>query len=386
MIEDSEKSYKQEFQRIQSANRPSARRKGGAMIEDSERPFGEIIYHFDLSAHSLPLKQFVDTAYASQTILDDFNEHIFDKKIRYELRVLPSEEGGFIEVLGLVTGGLWGILGTDIGKAYFRGLTEKEPSEWVEGLGEKHRKWLNRNKTTEIEIEPEQTAIFKPVTEDERVAETLIEFLVSFLAANMDKLQQVGLTPEKFRRAFQARNAIYEACIDNPEIEGLAFDRSHDFPIKRADFPKLITQIPDQVDVEADVPMSWSVESVDIVVNSPNWNREGRKWQGATNKHKDIAFSIEDDSFWYHVQIKDIQPDIRDNLKIQWAYPVGLSKPSHVRALRVLSYNGTKISDPMTDAELQAEFGKASIIEPDVPGLFDHLDDNHKNNKDKGED
>ena len=365
------------------------------MIEDSERPFGEIIYHFDLSAHSLPLKQFVDTAHASQTILDDFNEQIFDKKVKYELHVLPSEEGGFIEALGVVImvgGALWSALSTDIGKAYFKGLMGQEPDEWVEKLGEKTRKWLNRKKSAETTSDADALPVVKTpieaelITEEKRDTEVLVEFLISFLGANIDKLEQVGFTPEKFRRAFQARNAIYEACIDNPEIEGLAFDRSHDFPIKRADFPKLITQIPDQVDVEADVPMSWSVESVDIVVNSPNWKREGRKWQGATNKHKDIAFSIEDDSFWYHVKIKDIQPDIRDNLKIQWAYPVGLSKPSHVRALRVLSYNGTKISDPMTDAELQAEFGKASIIEPDVPDLFDHLDDNHKNNKDKGED
>jgi len=366
------------------------------MIDDNERPLGEIIYHFDLSAHSLPLRQFVDTARASQTILDDFNELIFDKKVKYELRVLPPEQGGFIEVLGvLVTGGvgLWGILGTDIGKAYFKGLTGKEPGEWAEGLGKKHRKWLNRNKpleaniTTDVVVPAEPALEGEIVTDAERDAEVLIEFLISFLAANIDKLQQVGLTPEKFRKAFQARNAIYKACIDNPEIDGLAFDRSHDFPIKRADFPRLITQIPDKVEDEDEEPASWAVESVDIVVNSPNWKRDGRKWQAATNKHQDIAFTIEDDAFWHHVQIKDIQPDIRDNLRVQWAYPAGQSKPSRdVRALRVLSYNGTKISDPMTQAELDRELREATVIEPETRGLFDDMTDNHRPPKDKGED
>lgn len=366
------------------------------MIEDHQNPFSEIVYHFDLHAHSLPLKQFIDTARASQSILDDFNEKIFDKKVKFEVRVHPSEKGGFIEVLGvIVTGGagLWGILCTDIGKAYFKGLTEKEPSEWAESLGEKHRKWLESLKKTKpeenIEVIPApETAIEgELISDEERDAAAFVEFLIAFLAANAEKLQKVGLTPEKFRKAFQARNTIYKACIDNPDVKGLSFDRSHDFPIKRSDFPKLITQIPDQVDTEGDTPMSWSVEIVDIVVNSPNWKRDGRKWQAATDKHQDIGFSVEDNSFWHHVQIKDIQPDIRDNLRVQWAYPAGLSKPSRdVRVLRVLSYNGTTISNPMSQAELNQELEEASVIEPDTPGLFDELIDNDENKKNEGDD
>lgn len=366
------------------------------MTDDTERYLGEIIYHFDLTAHSLPLRQFVDTARASQSILDDFNDHIFAKKIKYELRVLPPEDGGFIELLGLaiVSGGgaIWGVLGTDIGKAYFKGLTGQEPAEWAEKLGKRHRKKLKKNTaikpTTEATVTPDSAMPIEGeiVTDSERDAEAMVEFLISFLAANIDKLERVGLTPERFRKAYAARNAIYKACIDNSEIEGLAFDRSHEFPIKRNDFPKLITQIPDQVDVDSETPMSWSVESVDIVVNSPNWKREGRKWQGATSKHQDIAFSIEDDTFWHHVQIRDIQPDIRDNMRVQWTYPAGLSKPSHVRALRVLSYNGTKISNPMTQAELNRALEEATVIEPDMPGLFDDIYDNHSNPKKDGED
>ena len=367
------------------------------MIDDIEKPLGEIVYHFDLSAHSLSLQQFIDTARASQKILDDFNEQVFDKKIRYELRVMPPEKGGFVELLGLVVlgggGAIWTVLGTDIGKAYFKGLTGQEPGDWAEKLGKKNRKWLNRNKPAEISTDNDSLLIkttpvdSQLITDAERDAEVLIEFLISFLAANIGKLEQVGLTPEKFRKAFQARNAIYKACIDNPEIKGLSFNRSHDFPIKRADFSRLVTKIPDQIDVDNDTPMSWAVESVDIVVNSPNWKRDGRKWQAATNKHQDIAFSIEDDSFWHHVQIKDIQPDIRDNLRVQWAYPAGLSKPAKdVRALRVLSYNGTKISDPMTQAELNRTLEEATMIEPDTPGLFDDINDRYTNSENEGED
>lgn len=92
----------------------------------------------------------------------------------------------------------------------------------------------------------------------------------------------------------------------------------------------------------------------------------------STNSHKNIAFSIEDVAFWRHVNIKDIQPVIRDNMRVQWAYPAGLSKPSRdVRVLRVLSYNGTTISNPMSQSELDRELEEASVIEPETPDLFD---------------
>lgn len=298
--------------------------------DDTERALGEIIYHFDIDRQSIPLKQFVDTASSSRTILDEFNEQIFDKKIRYELRVLPPEPGGFVEALGLIilegVGLAWSALGTDVGKAYFKGLTGEEPSDLAEKFGQKTRRLLKKKATAsgELSTESEVNTVAIPieaeiVSDADRDADLLVKFLISFLAANIDKLEKVGITPTKFRKAYAARNVLYKACIDNPEIDGLSFDRSHEFPLKRADFLRLIIQIPDQVEVNTDAPMSWSVEAVDIVVNSPNWKRDGRKWQAASNKFQDIAFSIEDATFWHHVQIKDIQPDIRDNMRVQWA-------------------------------------------------------------------
>ncbi|MBC6402350.1 MAG: hypothetical protein GDA35_01740 [Hyphomonadaceae bacterium] len=366
------------------------------MIEDHDNPFAEIIYHFDLPANSLPLKQFIDTASASQSILDDFNKNIFGNKVEFEIRVRPSEKGGFIEVLAVIISGgvsLLAFLGTDIGKSYFKGLTGKKPSEWAKDIGEKHRKWLenlkrnNAEENTEIISAPEPVIGGERISDEERDAAALAELLVGFLAADADKLQQAGLTPEKFSKAFEARNAIYEACIGNPDVKGLGFDRSHDFPIKRSDFPKLITQIPDQVDTEADTkvdteadteadtegdtPMSWNVETVDIVVNSPNWKRGGRKWQAATNKRQNILFSVEDDSFWHHVETKDIQPGILDKLRVQWAYPAGPSKSPKFRVLRVLSYNGRTISDPIPQDELSQELKEARVIKPQTLPLFD---------------
>lgn len=352
----------------------------------------EIVFHFDVERHSIPLKQFIDTARSTQTVIDDFNEQLFDKKLRYELRVRPPETGGLMEVLGLVIlgggGAMWGFLATDIGKAFIKGLTGEEPAHWAEHFGKKARDEIEKRKSKKGEptIDVALPEAQEIVSDDNEIdARLLVEMIISFLAANVDKLEQVGITPAKFQKAFSGRNTIYKACIENPEVKGLSFDRTHNFPIKRADFPRQITHIPEVVEPETAQQIAWSVESVDIIVNSPNWKRDGRKWQAATNKFQDIAFSIEDETFWYHVDIKDIKPDIRDNMRVQWAYPAGLSKPANVRVLKVLTYNGKDISQPLSESELKRILEEPYIIEPDVPDLFSNEENSRKLDDDGGE-
>lgn len=356
----------------------------------------EIIYHFDIDRHSIPLKQFIDTAQSAQAVLDDFNNHYFDKKIKYELHVRPPENGGLIEVFDLVViggaGTVWAFLGTDIGKAIWRGFTDHEPAYWAEKYSRKFREYLSKklsekksseNTAQEIEkYDPSEIVIENP----ELDAEILAELIIAFFEMDFDKLKKIGLTPALLRRAFEARNKFYRACLDNKEIKGVSFDRSHDFPIKRNDFPRQIVQIPDIEKVDIELPSAWSVEEADIIVNSPNWKRDGRKWQASTKKHQDIAFSVDDETFWHHVKIRDIQPDISDNMRVQWAYPAGQSKPSHVRVLRVLSYNGKEISKRLSEEELQEELYEVNIIEPDTPDLFDRRDDNQMGESHKNKD
>ena len=116
---------------------------------ETERSFGEIIFQFDLDHHSIPLQKFLDTAQAAQTIIDGFNEQLFEKKLKYELRVQAPAAGGLIEALQLVvfvSGAVWALLGTDIGKALVRGLTGNDPAFWAEKLGKNIRKTVTRGR------------------------------------------------------------------------------------------------------------------------------------------------------------------------------------------------------------------------------------------------
>lgn len=354
---------------------------------------GEIVYHFDVDRSSMPLAQFIDSARATHEIIDDFNKTLFDGKLKYELRIKTPEDGSFIEVLMvIVTVGL-GFLGTDIGKAFFKGLTTEQPAAWAEKVGAAIRQTLLEAKTL---VEPNDSGALVEVvnaipdavlTEEvsrEIEAEAIALVLIRFLEMETERLRATGVTPEKFRAAFQGRNRIFRGCIDNPEVKGISFDRRPDFTIKRSEFPQRITQLPDSLPTDPIKPDDLNFETVDIVVNSPNWKRDGRNWQAATGKYQDVSFSIEDESFWQRVEQRDsdLKPTIRDNMRVQWAYPAGVAKPTHVKVFRVLSYNGRQLSTPMTAKEIHALKNTVHFVESDTPDLFDeHRGSNDKHGK-----
>lgn len=342
-----------------------------------------IVYHFDVEQHSIPVRQFVDTANATLTILNNFNEELFDNKGKFELRVITPQPGGFIggfKVIVVVGGVVWAFLSTDIGSTFIKGLTGHEPAFWSERLGEKSRKLIpNKDKDGGPPPDVMQRMVFEPEIEDDPKesmlleAAVLAELIVRFLETHPDQLEKIGFTKQTFRKAYIAKNSVYQACMDNREVQGLGFDSSDSFQFKRADFPRYITQLPEEENPDQEDPQNWVVETVDLLANSPNWARDGRKWQGKTETFGSIAFSIEDENFWHHVKIKDIQTDFGDNMRVQWAYLDGGSKPSNVRVLKVLSFNGRKIADPLGESELAKILESESLKEADTPDLFDCL-------------
>ena len=365
---------------------------------DHSREPGEIVYHFDVDRGSIPLAQFIETARATQEIIDDFNKSLFDEKLKYEIRVKTPEEGSLLEVLTVVVmvgGSILTFLGTDIGKAFFKGLTTESPAVWAEKVGTVIRQHLPKSKasveTGDSKILAEAVDLVPGASPADDISreiegEAIALILIRFLEVGTERLKEIGVTPEKFRAAFQGRNRIFKGCIGNPEVKGIAFDRSSDFSIKRDDFPKRITQLPDPSPDDSVKPSDLSFETVDIVVNSPNWKRDGRNWQAAAGKYQDVSFSVEDENFWRRVEQRDpdLKPSIRDNMRVQWAYPAGTTKPSHVKVFRVLSYNGRQLSNSMTDQEIQALKSTVHFVEPETPDLFDELrgsDDKH----DKGD-
>lgn len=351
-----------------------------------------IPFHFDVSDHSLPLHQFIDTAKNTQSIIDNFNREFFEGKVKYQIHVVTPREGGLIEILQVVVSvgaPIWAFLCTDIGKAYIKGLTGQEPIFWAERAGEKTKQYLlgESGGGLEIEKEEEESKLEPPKEEKKAASIILVQITLAFLQKQPEDLQKLGVSKEKFRSAYNARNNIYQGCIDNQEVKGLGFDTAHNFPITRKEFPRYIVEVPPEVETEDAIPdRQWVVETQHITVNSPNWKRDRRKWRADTRKYQDVVFSIEDETFWTHVEVKDIRPDIKDNMHVQWAYPEGSGKPSGVRVLRVLTYNGTKISDPLTDEQIKTELQDYSVEKDDQMDLFENNEDDNSSSEDKQED
>lgn len=108
-------------------------------------------------------------------------------------------------------------------------------------------------------------------------------------------------------------------------------------------------------------------------VTSPNWDRDdrARQWKGRDPQGRDRYFRIEDEDFWRQVAGGGISTHIIDTMKVQWAYQGKPEQPRNCRILRVLEFNGVRLSNPVSDTELRAALGRlADLDEDNQPDLF----------------
>ncbi len=361
-------------------------------MEEKGSTNAEVIYHFDVKHHRIPLGQFIDTAKATEAILYDFNHNFFNGELKYDLYVLPSEEGGWIEridiklrigasLVAIVTG-LAVFIDTSTGQNIIEYLTDKKPAQ--------HKKIIDLQN---LWIE-ESSSSYKT---DELAQKLLVNYMSGmpayFLDQDTDILLDNNINPDTFRKSFRARNKFYKACIDNKEVQGLSFDPSHVFPIERKDFKKKIITIPTKTDepYENTETQEFQCETTEIFVNSPNWKRKGRKWQAPNSKGKFTEFIIQDITFWQHVKVKDIPTTIEDNMKVQWMYQSENGQQKNVHVLKVLSFNGGDISEPLSEKEIQEicdrenitlEFKKDAKDLDNQLNLFSDSFDKNKNDSD----
>ncbi len=342
------------------------------IVSTTEQDLMEIIpIHFDVSDHYLPLHEFIETARTTKEIIDALNDEFFDGRFKYELIVLPPEKGSFKSRLGIkpitavgILALAWAGLESDIGKGYIKGLTGHEPSYWAEKLGESHKEAI-----THDEIEEQETVSVHCATV------ILSESTKGFLQKNYNQLRQAGITKKHFREAYEAKNEFYEACYRLPAIKGVGFSDTEDFPIKRNDFPGLIEDIPQKT--EEDDERDWTVEIRYIKVTSPNWERTDsqRTWRGKyrqNDQDKFAVFHVEDDLFWGMVEKSKIVSTGVDTLKVQWAFVEEHGRRKFTHVLRVLEYNGAKMSKPMNNEELSEKLHGFSKVDLAQKDLFDN--------------
>ncbi len=303
----------------------------------------EIIYHFKVAQHKLPLTLSIETEQATKDILDDFNHQFFGGKLKYTLHVEPPEEGGHIKYIVLTVAmvgvtSIFTIVAEDTVRSFIKGLTNNVHLDISEEFGKKIGQHLNLiDDVNDNAVETDKTGELSKEIEGKIIS--LIP--LHLLSEDIQNLEAAGITSYKFCKTFKARNKFYKACIENEEVQGLSFNRSDNFSIKKESFKNLKVDIPDS--------KYFIHDTVDIVVSSPNSKRKGRGWQTSES----ITFHIDDDNFWKYVYDKTITPRVQDKMKVQWVYENSKSKPQKVRVLKVISYKGKKISKPLSKKEIQ---------------------------------
>ena len=337
-----------------------------ASIESEEQYL--IPLHFDVTAHHLPLDEFITSACSAKAIIDCFNEQIFERKVKYQLYVVPPKEGTFLELIGvqvLAVGSLaWLVLESDMGKSFIKNFTGKEPADWTGIAGAKLRELLLKTSNTQESLPPEVIRVQR-----DEFARLFVQIVLHFLEKEPDELRKIGLMKSRFREAYKAKNEFYEKCAANPDLKAIGFDTTPNFPIRRIDFPKHVTDIPPATD--DDEYIDWEVSVENIRVHSPDWERDGRNWQARFGEDKDASFTIDDDDFWHHVKLKDMTPNFIDLMTVQWARDKNASGRKTRRVLKVINFNGMDLAAPLDDEKLKEKLKQFTVLEREQSDLFD---------------
>jgi len=309
----------------------------------------------------MDVKTLIAISQATLDLVQSISDNLFDGDLRYQLVVLPPENGSIKWSYVLwVAGGLLTFVNTDVGKGFVKGLTDKEPGVWAEQLGNVIKNGYTKINPIKHGIEGGQTKMMPFKSYDELFSTYIMcQIVIAFLEKEYEDLQSKVPVP-MFVSSYKARNDFYEACISDVHINGLGFTNESDFPIKRRDFIDFI--VPISTKDEVFDSEFWSFGTADINVTSPNWDRadRSRSWKGRDASNRERIFRIEDDRFWTMVEQKKIDADIIDHVKVQWVFQLKRGNFRNHKVLRVLEYNGKKISDPIEDKELE-EFCKRPI-------------------------
>lgn len=349
----------------------------------SEIVTNSIIYHFDVDSHSLPIGQFIDTAKATRDIIDTFNHEIFGNKLKFELHVMAVDPGGLLQsfVIGVVSASVFtGVV--SVGDAVIDVKTGHDTSFWVKQWIQDIENQLQENphsSTVTFELPPVLDAPTSGAQLDEKECRKIAQSVLAQLTTEFVKntpgdLERTGFIKQKFKKAYEAKNKVYQACIDNLEVKALGFDRSYEFPVKQEKFAQHLTELPEGEPEKPGI--------VHMTLISPDGRKSGRAWLGSVEgQERAIPFEMEDPVFWKLIKSKKLDSHLGgDQMRVQWVYQEDDQKPGRIkkaRVLRVLEFNGKVHAKRLSDDELKARLTNtppSSEIDEHLGDLFENSD------------
>lgn len=320
--------------------------------------------HFDLPRHVIPLQTFTETAENAARIAEVINHELFGGNFTLEVVIVPPEEGSFLSKLGIRVYGVGIFVGAaiiagplgGIGTGIFEEIVSKDPSDVGKELVQGIRDAFEELKLPSDDREAKCTA----------ASVVTVATVKWILQEDNEELEALPFA-SALKEALVAKRRFYDACKDLTDLKAVGFSRQPTFPIRRSDFQRL-SQISEGSD-DGD----WRVAIENITGTSPNWNRNDktRSWKGTDQDGHARFFVIHDDYFWEMVFQGGLRPRFADSMRVQWAYRQGPKRRTNHVVLRVLEFNGVKVSNEMTDEELRPFLDSFRRVQNDEPTLFD---------------
>jgi len=188
--------------------------------------------HYDTEDHFIPMSDFLTASYSAQKIIDDLNKQILGGQLRYQLVVIPPEEGTFLKTVGFIAVTLAANavvvpIASDYVLGAFEGIAEHKPADY----GRDHGKVLR-------------------------------DLTVGFFSKEVEELEKCVPHELNLDRAFKAKTDFYISCQSNDDIKGIGFDNTRDFPIRHGDFKRHMSK-------ERTRPLDSDFVIYDVIVTSP---------------------------------------------------------------------------------------------------------------------
>lgn len=298
---------------------------------------------------------------------------------RYNVVIQAPYAGSVKATVGVIVtlvGGTFLFFDSPMGEAFSEGAFGKEPAEITREAGQ----WLRKTLVPSVDRTPG----------DEEAVRGIIEHLVTsisqdFLICSEDTLETLirrGAVPKDISEGY---SEFYGSCLNDPDVDSVSFPKKPTGPIPRSNFAQRQAL---RSKVQGDVTRYRFVEEATLQVTSPNLevdDQAHRMWKGKMRSGKECYFQIEDRQFWLQIHRREISFTHDDTITVQWSFEEGKRGGRDYRVHRVLSFNGRKLAQPLTEDALVAilgEFHDRNEYDPsgdsgpvEVQGtLFDKLD------------
>lgn len=300
--------------------------------------------HFNVDSHRMPLDEYLAAIEGAKEVFDGINKEIFGGKLKYELDIYAPKNGSIKTLIKyvVIAGGI--VFDSDLRKKFIAGVVGSNPEQLAEDMGKA------------------LTLTADKVINSEVAAKLHSKCVKGFMEKTPEVLEEVGLLPRQFKKAYEGKNKFYDACSKVDDLKGVGFtDQEGDFPVDQTFFCHQIVTFDDEEESS-----EWEIsQKATLFVYATCWEvgDTKHKWRARWDK-KDLSFEIKDGLFWKTVIEGNLkQVTTGDRIIAQLAVSKKSGRKTGV-VLSVLSYNGQEISQPKSNEELAGLVNNFSIEEP----------------------